>query len=143
MQEKNYDDIINLPHHVSDKHIPMSRENRAAQFAPFAALTGYDDAVKEAARLTEEKAELSDEEKRILDMKLAILDEHSSEKPQINIRYFLRDERKAGGKYVNKFVTLHKIDKAEASLVTSDKRRIPLSDIYDIKADIFDEISFD
>ncbi len=143
MQEKNYSDIINLPHHVSDRHIPMSRENRAAQFAPFAALTGYDDAVREAARLTEEKEKLSDEEKRILDMKLAILDEHASEKPQVSIRYFLPDERKTGGKYVCISVMLHKIDRAESALITMDKRRIPLSDIADIKSDIFKAISFD
>ena len=95
-----YDDIINLPHHVSTKRPQMSMQDRAAQFSPFAALTGYDAAVKEAARLTDSRTELSDDELSILNIKFQILLEHLREKPNVSFTYFKPDAKKSGGKYV-------------------------------------------
>ena len=96
----NYEDIINLPHHSSTKHKRMPKETRAAQFAPFAALTGHNDAIKETERLTERKIELSEEEKNNLNTKLQILNDIIQTHPEINITYFKKDNKKTGGKYI-------------------------------------------
>ena len=92
-----YDYIINMPHHVSETHPQMSMHDRAAQFSPFAALTGHSDAVKETARLTDEKIELTEEKISDLKQKLNFLNEHSAEQPEITVEYFVPDERKSGG----------------------------------------------
>ena len=101
----NYDDIINLPHYVSKKRPQMSIEARSAQFAPFAALTGYEDAVKETARLTDRRIEIDEGLKQVLNSKLQYAIENSSINPIIEITYFLPDDRKKGGKYVEKGAT--------------------------------------
>ena len=93
----NYDDIIDLPHHVSETHPPMSRADRAAQFSPFAALTGYDAAVRETARMTERRIELDEGVKAELNARLNCILEHLSEHPQVSITYFMPDEKKSGG----------------------------------------------
>ena len=98
-----YDDIINLPHHVSPTRQRMSMHDRAAQFAPFAALVGYDDAVAETARLTESRPELDEQEQRIINEKLAYIAEHINEHPEVCIKYFVPDERKSGGAIVEVF----------------------------------------
>ena len=98
--DHSYDDIINLPHHVSKKHPPMSLYARSAQFAPFAALTGYEDAVRETARETNERIEIDDELKLILDGKIQILFEKIKVKPEVTFTYFIPDLRKDGGAYV-------------------------------------------
>lgn len=93
-----YDDIIDLPHHVSERHPQMSMYNRAAQFAPFAALTGHNAAIAEVARLTETEQELSESDAEVLNRKLAYL--HSlDEKPTISVTYFVPDDKKEGGSY--------------------------------------------
>lgn len=143
MTKPNYDDIIDLPHHVSQIHIRMPRESRAAQFAPFAALTGYDASVKEEARLTGEKNELTDEQIDSLNAKTAYLSEKISEHPEIKVTYFLADEKKSGGKYVFLSGVLHRIDETEGVLIFSDKRKIPLEDILNIESDIFEKSIFD
>lgn len=143
MENQNYDDIIDLPHHVSSRHAPMSRENRAAQFAPFAALTGYDDSVKEEARLTGKRLELTEEQMRTLNVKMAYLSERLSEKPIVKITFFLADARKSGGSYVTASGSLHSIDKANGILTLADKRRIPLVDIFNVESDIFAKSLFD
>ena len=97
--EHKYDDIINLSHHVSSRHPQMPMMNRAAQFSPFAALTGYDDAVRETARLTDEKIELDEYEKEELDRKIQWLGSHLDEHIPVSITYFQPDDRKAGGTY--------------------------------------------
>ena len=94
-----YDDIINLPHYESKTRKRMSLEARSAQFAPFAALTGYDDKVKETARRTDKRIELSDEEYNIINTKLQIIKEHIKEQPEINFVIFVKDKLKDGGKY--------------------------------------------
>ena len=88
-----YEDIINLPHHVSPKRPQMSMQDRAAQFSPFAALTGYEDAIKETGRLTDVKIELSDEDRELLDQKQQYLQEHIGDRPEITITYFVPDEK--------------------------------------------------
>lgn len=93
-----YDDIFDLPHHVSERHPQMSMYNRAAQFAPFAALTGHNAAITEAARLTEAEQELSESDAEVLNRKLAYL-QSLDEKPTISVTYFVPDDKKEGGSY--------------------------------------------
>ena len=105
-----YDDIINMSHHVSKRHPQMSLEARSAQFAPFAALTGYEDAVSETGRLTSDKIELSEDERVILDRKLKIIQDNIAEEPSVFITYFIPDIFKEGGSYVTINCNLKRID---------------------------------
>lgn len=127
-----YDDIINLPHHISKKHPQMTLEARAAQFAPFAALTGYDDEVKETERLTNRRIELDDEAKSILDNKIQIILEQISQRPTVSITYFLPDTKKAGGEYVTITGTIKKIDGYNQVIVLENRTEIPINEIIDI-----------
>ncbi len=127
-----YDDIINLPHHISKKHPQMTLEARAAQFAPFAALTGYDDEVKETERLTNRRIELDDEAKSILDNKIQIILEQISQRPTVSITYFLPDTKKAGGEYVTITGTIKKIDGYNQVIVLENRIEIPINEIIDI-----------
>ena len=124
-----YDDIIHLPHHQSGTRPHMSLHDRAAQFSPFAALTGYDAAVEEAARLTEQKLELSEEAKAALSAKLTEIREHIKERPEVTITYFVPDERKAGGTYVTVTGTVRRIDDFERVVIMQDQGRIRIDDI--------------
>jgi hypothetical protein len=128
-----YDDIINLPHHVSSKHPQMSMMNRAAQFAPFAALTGHSAAISETARLTESQQELADEYSEILNQKMAYLWEVINEHPTISITYFEPDKRKPGGKYVSIEGQLQNIDDYNQTIVLKNGEAIPLKSILDIQ----------
>ena len=125
-----YDDIINLPHHVSDYHKPMPMENRAAQFAPFATLSGHNDAIAETARLTDIIRELSEDEQDCLTKKLNYILESGS--PAI-ITYFVRDTTKVGGTYkkVNGFVK--KYNEIDRTLILKDGKIIPLDFISEIE----------
>ena len=105
-----YDDIINLPHHQSTKHAYMSRINKAAQFAPFAALTGYGAAINETARFTNEKPEIEEESINILNEQIQLIYDRISEKPFVEITYFLPDIRKSGGEYVTVSGNVRRID---------------------------------
>lgn len=134
---KNYDDIINLPHHVSKKRPQMSIEQRSAQFAPFAALTGYDEAVKETARRTDKRIELDDGQKEILNNKLLYILENIDIKPEITFTYFVPDNRKSGGKYIEKTGIIRKIDMVEQYVQFIDKSKINISDIIEIESHIF------
>ena len=109
-EEGRYDDIINLPHHVSTKHPHMAPIDRAAQFSPFAALTGHDEAIKETARLTDERMELDENRKELLDARLQLLREHLGEKPTVTFTFFEPDERKSGGAYVTVTGSVKKIE---------------------------------
>ena len=135
---KNYDDIINLPHYVSKKRPQMSIEARSAQFAPFAALTGYDEKVKETARLTDKKIELEDGQKEILNNKLLYLLENIDAKPEITFTYFIKDNKKTGGKYIDKTGVVRKIDMIEQYIQFMDKTKIFIDDILSIKSSIYD-----
>ena len=108
--DRQYDDIINLPHHISKKHPQMSLYARSAQFAPFAALTGYEEAVKETARETNERIDIEDELKSILDGKLQIILEQIKNHPEISITYFIADSKKNGGEYVTVTGLVKKVD---------------------------------
>ncbi len=129
-----YDDIIHLPHHQSGTRPHMTLHDRAAQFSPFAALTGYDAAVEEAARLTEQKMELSEEEKAAIGAKLTEIKEHIKERPEVTVTYFVPDERKAGGTYVTVIGIVRRIDDFERVVVMQDQSRIRIDDIAAISA---------
>jgi len=133
----NYDDIINLPHYVSKKRPQMSIEARSAQFAPFAALTGYDERVKETARLTDKKIELEDGQKEILNNKLLYILENINMKPEINFTYFVPDTKKSGGKYIDKTGIIRKIDMVEQYIQFTDKSKIDINNILSIESDLF------
>lgn len=132
-----YEDILNLPHHVSKTRPQMSMLDRAAQFSPFAALTGYDDAIKETGRLTDEKIEMDEDRKAALDMKQAYLIEMIDEQPEISITYFLPDAKKSGGAYVTVTGNLKRFDEYERLLILTDGKKIPMDDIADIESDLF------
>ena len=127
-----YDDIINLPHHVSLTRQRMSMHDRAAQFAPFAALVGYDDAVAETARLTETRPELDEQEQRAINERLAYIADHIHEYPEVRIRYFVPDERKNGGAIVEGAGIVKKLSNADATVTLADGCKIRLSDIVDL-----------
>lgn len=127
-----YDDIINLPHHVSKKHPQMSIEARSAQFAPFAALTGHSDTIKETARLTNERIEIDEELKTIIDNKLQIIQEQISLRPEVSITYFMSDEKKNGGEYVTVVGNVKKIDEYKQVIILTDNTIIPINDMIDI-----------
>lgn len=127
-----YDDIINLPHHVSKNHRQMPMEMRAAQFAPFAALTGYDAVINETARLTDQQVELEDYDNERLNRKYAELVENISEHPVITVSYFKPDKRKGGGAYVSKTGHIKKVDTYEQLMLMENGTAIPLAAIVDI-----------
>ena len=131
---KNYDNIINIPHFEPKYHKRMSIYNRAAQFAPFAALTGYDDEVKETARLTDKELILDEDRKDIIDMKLRIIEEHIKENPEIKVIYFEKDKRKKGGYYKEYIGCVKKIDTVDNMIIFNDKVKIIIKCIIDIKA---------
>lgn len=135
--DHSYDDIINMPHHVSTKHPPMSLYARSAQFAPFAALTGYEDAVRETARETRNRIDIDEEIKAILDSKIQLLSEKIKQKPEISFTYFIPDLRKDGGDYVTVNGIIKKIDTYEQKIILLDKTEIPINEIIDISGEIF------
>ena len=132
-----YDKIINLPHHVSSTRPHMTMIDRAAQFSPFAALTGYDAAVKETARLTEQQIELDEYEKATLDQRILLLQDRLKKLPEVTITYFIPDERKDGGKYVSITGAVKKIDTYEKQLVLVNKSKIPIGNILSIEGEVF------
>ena len=129
----DYDDIINLPHHVSKVHPQMSMMNRAAQFAPFAALTGHSEAIEETARMTDTQQELADEDSEALNQKMAYLREVINEHPTITITYFEHDRKKAGGMYKSIEGQLQNIDDYSQAIVLKNGEVIPLKSILDIQ----------
>ena len=135
-----YDDILHLSHHVSEKHPSMSRLDRAAQFSPFAALTGYDAAVRETARLTDQRIELDESEKVAIDQRLMLVQERLPEPAEVTITYFLPDKRKAGGAYVSITGTVKKIDDYERMVILRNGTSIPIDDILHINGELFDGI---
>ena len=133
----DYDDIINLPHHISKTRPQMSMKDRAAQFSPFAALTGYDAAIKETGRLTTEKIELDDEALNNLNMRFQILFERLDEHPDIAITYFKPDETKSGGAYLTTTDKIKKVDEYERIITTANGTKIPMDDVINLEGDIF------
>ena len=125
-----YDDIIDLPRPKS-KHDPMPMSDRAAQFSPFAALTGYGDAIDETARLTDHRIELSEEERTELDYKQQYLSTLDS--PTVTVTYFVPDERKSGGAYVTHTGALKRIDEVERAMVFADGTRVDMDEVVGIE----------
>ena len=131
-----YDEIINLPHHISKKHPQLGVDSYAAQFSPFAALTGYEEIVSETSRATEEKTELDNDAKLRLSEKLSVVLENSDKAPVVTITYFVPDKKKTGGKYTVIEGTVKKYDAYEKTILLSDGTKIQLDDLYDISGDI-------
>ena len=132
-----YDDIINEQHPVSKNHPPMTMENRAAQFLPFAALAGYDAAILETARLTNRRIELDEDEKLLLSSKLQLIQDSILSRPEVKVTYFEPDERKAGGAYVVAAGCVQKVDVYERHMVMSTGRRIPIDEVCAIEGELF------
>lgn len=126
-----YEEILYLPHHTSSKRKHMSLENRSAQFAPFSALTGYEDKINETGRLTDEKIELTEEAKEQINNQLFWLKNHKEEK--FNITYFIKDSKKSGGYYQTSTTKLKKIDSIEQIITTSSNQKILIDNIVKIE----------
>ena len=124
-----YQDIINLPHYEPKKHPRMSIESRSTQFAPFSALTGYDDVVKETGRLTQRKLELSEEQKINISLKLQ---EALDNKKEVLIKYFIKDIKKQGGKYSEKTGVIKKYDQIKQMIIFYDKTQIEINNVVEI-----------
>ncbi len=137
LNNHEYDDIINLPNPTSKTHLRMSLYNRAAQFSPFAALTGHDAAVKETARLTEEKQELSEDEMARLNEKLNIMVKNIGTEKMVTITYFVPDLRKSGGAYISCSGIVKRVDEYEHTIVLTDKTVIPIAQISRIQGEMF------
>ncbi len=133
-----YDDIIDLPHHQSKTHPHMSMFDRAAQFSPFSALTGHDEAIRETARLTEEKAELSEDEKLRLNEKLAIAAASAGSSAVFRFIYYVPDKKKSGGAYVSCTGSIKKVDALTGAVVLGDNTVIEINQISDIESELFD-----
>lgn len=138
----NYDDIINLKRPIS-KHPKMSLYQRSAQFAPFAALTGYEGQVKETARLTDRRIELDEEMKLILDLKIQVIKEMLSDNPEVEITYFIPDTRKDGGKYETIINNVKKIDSYNEHIIMQNNLKIEIKEIININSNILKNISFE
>ena len=135
----NYDDIINLNRPIS-KHPHQSIESRASQFAPFAALVGYDEQVKETARLTTNKIEIDEGLKEILNNKLNYLNDHLDEKEEVSITYFIKDSKKSGGKYITKSGIVKRIDIVNGFIKFTDNDIIYMNDVISITGELFENI---
>lgn len=133
MHKKEYEDIIGLPHHVSTVHPQMSIYDRAAQFSPFAALTGHEAAIQETARLTEEQAELNEDKKEELNEKLQELIAHAEEHLAVTVTYFKPDDRKEGGKYETVTGTFRKIRDYDKMFILEDGTGIACDMIYELE----------
>ena len=129
----NYDDIINMPHHISKTRKPMSLQNRSAQFAPFSALTGYDEKVREVARETSKKIELDDGIKLMLNDKLSFIKTNIKLRPKVTITYFVKDEKKSGGCYKTITGNVRVIDEIYKRIILIDNTIISFDNIIDIK----------
>ena len=135
-----YDKIMGLPHHVSKTRPQMPMSDRAAQFAPFAALTGYDSAIKETGRLTDERIELDEGALTALNMRYQLLMDALDEEPEVEITYFKPDERKAGGKYVSAVGVVRKVDDFERRITMQDGAKIPMDDVLSIDGELFSSL---
>ena len=133
---EKYKDIINRPHKQSSKRPHMSLLDRAAQFAPFAALTGYDDAIKETGRLTDERIEMSEEKLAVLNERYQILVDHLGDEPEVTITYFVPDIYKTGGSYITTTGVVKKLDTYERLITMVDGSRILMDDVLTLEGDI-------
>ena len=137
---EKYREIIDLPHHVSKTRPQMPMSDRAAQFAPFAALTGYDAAIKETGRLTDERIELDEEALNDLNMRYQLLVDALDEEPEVEITYFKPDERKSGGEYVTVTGTVKKVDDFERLITMQNGTKIPMDDVLAVDGEFFSNL---
>ena len=138
-----YDDIIHLPHHVSKTRKPMPMINRAAQFAPFAALTGHDEAIAETARQTALRRILSSDEQEILSKRLAYAISHIGKRSNLTFIYFIPDTQKEGGRYVNTTGILRAYDDFEKRIVLEDGTVVLVETIVSISGDMLDKLNLE
>ena len=136
--ESKYKTIIDLPHHVSERHPPLSRASYAAQFSPFAALSGYDSIVSETARITDEKPDLDEDAKERLSRKLAVVMRHIADKPTITVTYFLPDQKKDGGKVVTTKGTVKRYDEVEKVIFMAYGEKIAVGSLLEISGEIIE-----
>ena len=135
-----YDDIIHLSHHVSATRAGMPVADRAAQFSPFAALTGYEDVIEESGRLTDKARQLTEGSVQTLDHRLALIRENLHTLPQITVTYFQPDSRKSGGSYLTVTGQVKRIDEYEKMLRFADGRCVPLEAIYRLEGELLDRV---
>lgn len=133
----SYSDIIDHKHHVSEKRPQMARLKRAAQFTPFAALSGFDGLIAESARYTGTRRELAEDKIAELNTKICVLKEHVDEHPLVTIRYFAQDTQKAGGSYLEAEGEISRISEFEKSILLRSGTEIFIEDVFDIACDIF------
>lgn len=138
-----YDDIIDMPNFEPKNHKRMSMKNRAAQFSPYDALTGYDENVIEAGRITYKKKKLSNDEEEILNMKLQLVEEHINDNLPLKVLYFKDDNKKDGGKYIEYKGIVRKIDLYNKEIIFKDKFRIKIDDILDLKAEYLNKLGLE
>ena len=132
-----YEDIVDLQHHVSSKHPQPTMADRAARFAPFAAITGYEEMVLEEARVTDDRIEMDESSKAALNEKLNMILEFLDEQPEVSITYFEPDKRKAGGAYITVTGTVKRIDEYEHLVIMTDGKKINIDDIYNLQGELF------
>ena len=135
-----YQEIIDLPHHVSKTHPQMPMSDRAAQFSPFAALTGYNSAIRETGRLTEERIELDEDALMALNMRYQLLIDSLKECPEVRITYFKPDERKSGGAYLTITGVVKKVDDYERLITMRDGLVLPMDDVLTIEGELFSQL---
>ena len=138
-----YEDIVNLPSHISEKYPQPTMEDRAARFAPFAAITGYEEMVLEEARVTEERIDLDEGTLSQLNEKLNMIQEFLDEEPEVTITYFEPDKKKSGGAYVSITGIVKRIDEYEHLVIMTDGKKINIEDIYGIQGTLFYSLGLD
>ena len=144
MHEKfPYEDIVNLPRPVSKKHPQPTMAERGARFAPFAAITDYEEMVLEEARETEERIVLDENALSLLNEKLNILQEFPDKAPKIKVTYFVPDKKKSGGAYVTVKGTAGRLDPYKRLLIMSDEKKIPIENIYELESELFYTLGLD
>ncbi len=139
MMKSSYEDILYRPRPVSRVHPPMPRQERAAQFAPFAALTGYGAVIRETERFTEERPELSDSGQEELEWKLGFLESWAKEEPEVTVTYFLPDPRKPGGSRMRLSGRWKRLDEQQRVLVLQDGTRIPVEDLLELESPLLEQ----
>lgn len=138
-----YEDIVNLPPHISKRHPQPSMMDRAARFAPFAAITGYEEMVLEEARVTEERVDLDEGALSLLNEKLNMIQEFLDEEPEVTITYFEPDKKKSSGAYVSITGTVKRIDEYEHLVILIDGKKIRIEEIYALESDLFYSLGLD
>lgn len=135
-----YEDIVNLPPHISKKYPQPTMMERAARFAPFAAITGYEEMVLEEARITEDRMDLDESTLAMLNEKLNIIQEFLDKEPEVRITYFEPDKKKSGGAYVSVTGKVKRIDEYERLVIMTDGKKICIDEIFGLESRLFDSL---